>query len=457
MCYNKHLIIFILFFFGILSCQKTVAPETENYEYTYNFKVRIYDSYTYNNPVNVLWGSRALDGNTLKIKADFDERVFNINDYTRSENFVYGGDSEIWRGDSFESTGIRVEWPSNDDTLSFDFSVKETDDFRGYQSTKTIISGDYGNNFGVNATVDQKSVEKAAFIINYPDKFPGSQTSEVLGKVDSIEIKHPNGNWLKFTDTESCFEELQSGRGEEFHSFVMVENLPLDAILEIKLTNNNGLNHIIEREIGIVPFTSQFGLSSNTCKEWETYINEIYLTRTELVEDFVQATQQLRTVDFFPLPVVGDTLKFIHTRNEEQAGTVEYDFFLLPIEISTNPDTTITFERHITWIPSGFGGERLDEAEIDTVTLAIQNRKFQSLDIFPEVESSANGLHTYYPNDVENPHTEKIYIEPDTGEPPFNSTFITLSIDEGITKITRHIQYSYNSSGSLYYTYTLVN
>ena len=145
-----------------------------------------------------------------------------------------------------------------------------------------------------------------------------------------------------------------------------------------------------------------------------------------------------------------------YTLSEDDVGPFEYNFYLLPLDITTQQDTTITLERHIFWIPSGFGGSRLDSAEVDTVSLKIKNRRFVSLDLFPTVGTTANGLHTYYLSGFENPHTEKIYIEPDTGQPPYNKTFITLSTEQGIIKITRSIQYTYNSSGALYYTYTRV-
>jgi hypothetical protein len=52
--------------------------------------VRIFDSFSFTNPVSYVWGSADFDNNTLTLRAPFDERTFTINDYSRSEDFIYG-------------------------------------------------------------------------------------------------------------------------------------------------------------------------------------------------------------------------------------------------------------------------------------------------------------------------------------------------------------------------------
>tara|TARA_R110000868_G_scaffold1211_7_gene9432 strand:- start:94 stop:2160 length:2067 start_codon:yes stop_codon:yes gene_type:complete len=415
--------------------------------YTYNFKVRIFDKYIYKNPVNT--NLRQIS-TPLLVKSSFDGRSFSISDSSRQQDFVYGPPSPIWEGDSFLEEGIRVEWPSNSEDFDITLKINKTENFEELIQKQNIKKGQFNNNVGIGATVEAKKIDLAAFVIRIPD-FLDSRITE---GIDGFDF-YSNGVWKPMLNESDCLNEIYTSSGEPYPAFIMLNDLPLDTTLTFRINNINGLSYEFTRKMGIAPFNSQEVSHPDRCFDWELFINVINIPREEIENDYVNNTLLPRTENYFPLPTIGDSLKFIHTRNEELAGTIEYDFYLVPLSISTSPDTTITYERHITWIPSGFGGSRLDSADIDTVTLIVKNKQFESLDFFPEVGATANDFYTYYPSDFENPHTETIYIEPNNGQPPFNSTSITLSKERGIIRITRFIQYSYNSSGRLSYTYTL--
>ncbi|MFV1883532.1 MAG: hypothetical protein ACMZ7B_03505 [Balneola sp.] len=419
----------------------------ETFEHAYNLKVRIFEEYRYTNPTNTNFSNNTT---TFTIKSPFDGRIFDVHDTSKLESFLYGPPSVIWDGESFTEEGIRVEWFSDLDTLQINLIVKQTDRFPEVSTSKTISRSIYSNNFGINATVNPTRIDSAAFVIKIPEYLD----SRINESIDGFEFLS-NGIWKQMLDEGDCLNEIYSFSGVPYPAFLMLKDIPLDTTLTFRIKNKNGLSYEFTRTMGIAPFNSQEVSRPETCLDWELLINVIQIQREEIENDYVNNTLLSRTENYFPLPNLGDTLKFIHTRNEENTGTIEYDFSLLPVSISTSPDTTILFERYITWAPTGFGGSRLDSAEVDTLNLTVKNKRIESLDLFPEVGTTANDFYTYYPSDFENPHTEVIYIEPNNGQPPFNSTRITLSKERGITRITRFIQYSYNSSGRLYYTYTL--
>ncbi len=416
---NKYLLIFILIFFGVISCDKAVAPKIENDPddpiemeenevgtNTFNFKVRIYDRYTYNYPVNYLWGSKDLDGNSLVFKANFDGRVFSINDGIRNEDFIYGGNSEVWESDSYETTGIRIEWTSENDNLSFDYSVHETDLFNGFKSSKTVTLGEFNNNFGINATVDRKSVGQAAFIVELGSHicspcFPID--SNILESIESIQMQNSNGDWMTFDSSDRCNEDLIETRGAlngTFNGVIMTEDFDFNEVINFRMNNSNGLSYYFQREIGVLPFANPIGLSSKPCRDWETYINHIYIHPDEILNDYLSATQLPRTVDYFPIPIIGDTMKYKFKNHAVGEGVYGiYDYFLIPIDISINNDTTIVLERHMYGDTSPFGGQELNPPQIDTVQFTISNRIINSLEFFPMMHDAVD-IYTHFPADA---------------------------------------------------------
>lgn len=299
---NNHCLIYLILVLMSISCQNSTGTDVDDKEeqektYTFNFKVRIFDQYKYSNPLSFVWGpNKNDDSNFLKFRAPFDDRIFKISDKILDENYVYGSESDIWIGESFESTGIRVEWPYNKDTLQVDLSVKETDQFNSVKISKTVYANEFGNNFGINATVDRNSIEKAAFILDLPDQCTGKDCfdSKILESIKSIEMFHPHDDWLTFKTNDTCLDNLKSSRGSvhgHFYGLLFAENLPIDATIKFRINNKNGLSYVFDRTIGIVPFTSNIGMDSSPCNDWETYVNDIVIRRDELTNDYVNSTQ----------------------------------------------------------------------------------------------------------------------------------------------------------------------
>ena len=402
---TKYTPLFILFLliFGVLSCEKTVAPDPDitpddpteqnedsedgedgedgNYKYTYNFKVRIYDSYQYTNPVST-YGN--LDGQSYKVKASFDNREFTISDLSRSKTYLYSEGENVWFGESFNETGIRVEWGSNDDTLQIHLDVTGDELFSSGYFTREVTVGEFGTNYGLNATVVRNSVQEAIFKTEIPYdclNLPCTNINRtILNSIQSIEIQHPDMEWHTF-DFNDCSEELNSS----CIATLTLEDLPLDASIQYRIKNHNGLTYESERNIGILPSSLE---------------NKFSISTEEITNHYVNATQLPRTVDYFPLPTLGDTLKYIFKNHATGDGVYGiYDFFLIPISISTNNDTTIVYERHMYGDTSPYGGQELNPPKIDTVQFSISNRIINTLEFFPAMDEAVN-IFTHYPADA---------------------------------------------------------
>lgn len=408
--------------------------------YTYNFKIILNRVYNYSKPIN---------GQTQLINPlPFNGQIFYLSDSFQEEEFKYDLPNEIWERN--DSPGIRIKWTSPFNEFKISTSVPKGN-FNNSEISSSQIEHYDNNNFHLNINLTQHKIDTAAFVLSIPKSL--LITESEFEKLSSFEILRTNNEWVQMSTNNECFEQIKE-YNTNYKFIITLTNLDLQEDLTFKLKNSNGLAYEFIRNISVLPYHNGF-YGGDPSYPFNCY-NSITLNEVELdFYEFLEKTQLPRTESYFPLPIIGDTLKYTHSRREEGSGTSEYDFFLLPISISTTADTMITYERHITWIPSGYGGSRLDSADIDTVTIFIKNRIINSLSLFPEVESTANGFNTYYPSDLENPHTETIYLEPNSGQPPFNYTEITVSKKKGITEINRLIQYSYNSSGRLYYTYSL--
>lgn len=290
-------IFYLLLLLIALSCQNATGPESEAdntqeeeelYAYTYAFKVRIFDDYQYEYPVNILDAGNVKNTTNLRVKSPFDGRSFEVYDSSRHETFLYGAPGTIWEGDDFNTTGMRVEWPSNYEYFKIFLKINETDRSEESILQKTVERGLYNNNIGIITASNITRIDSAAFVIMIPSLLD----TNITESIEDYEFLAANGDWAPMLNQGNCLNDIYSGSGEPYPAFIMLTDVPLDTTLTFRIKNKNGLSYEFSRTTGIAPFNSHEVANPARCSDWELLINVIEIQREEIEVEYYTGTQE---------------------------------------------------------------------------------------------------------------------------------------------------------------------
>ena len=465
-----------LFAFVLLftSCKETVDPDIDDPEepteivdedpkYTYNFKVILKETYNYTSKPDLSFPD--LEATSYTVFTPFDGQEILIKSEGKEATFQYGALTELWGDIKQNNQGIKVEWPSDSDSIEVTFITEETEFYSKLEITKTFIPSETHNDHRIILNRPVKFVDHAAFVVEVPEDQPFYY--DPPSNIESFEIYH-NDEWVNLgkatsdgSNTNGC-SELNSNPYVATWFFQALQNFPFQKTLKFRAINVNGNVFEFESDTQIAPYRLPLQSQSSVyrCVQFVSPINRISFDYENFNTETEIDNPSLRTENYFPLPQLYDTLIYEAYYNIENSFSGYYDFKLIPIEISTLTDTSITYERHQFWVDEYSYGTPVRNTRqnpiVDTVSVNILNKKINSYTLFPDIGNALDSSYVYFPPETSNPVSETVYtVSSSAGGPPSDFTEITLSKEDGIIELVRDIR-STSKWDNYYYRYTLI-
>lgn len=400
----------------------STSPDSSD-EFSINLKVRAWHVYLYNQPINLTRYSDSWDSITeLKFVALPDGQPFTVQDGQKSKEFVYGDPYEYKNG------GIFVPWQDSVPPVVARFPSTRYSEI----GLDTVNGPLYNNrNKGINPQIQITTVKKAGFEV----KLRHADGPEDFNLIQRMEMRI-GGQWK-----DMSAGDLFLGKYKKSYT-AFFEELPLEEYVTIRAFNGNGYEYTQTWYISIAPYVNI--TYDEVPKEIEgsgrlgRMRNEIILDLREYKKDLISNRSQR----YFRLPDIGDTLKYtflFHPVEYTYPDTFRYN--LTPISISTSPDTIISYERYRYYSDEFPWPNKLENPRVDTTKMRIKNKRINTLEFYPTIKNTADGVYTHYNHKLPDPYTVVIHNANTVfDDPPYDDTRITFKRGVGIVKIEREVQ-----------------